>query len=176
MLQTDSWVETEGGCSGPKNVRNQPSRESQGVLMTEQLSNKYANEFDLPFQNLSRYIKQINNNWDRLTPEQKNMIVKQFVDMDIKSSKESFENAYGIKDVMDYVKTNPKENVPQILDMMWKPKGEISLEQARIKESFDKWISDQSYKMYCNWKNMLITFFTIMLFVLFGALIGYSMK
>ncbi len=181
ILQTDSWVETEGGCSGPKSVRNQPSRETSGVILTEQLSDKYANEFDLPFRNLSRYIKEINGSWDRLTPEQKDLIRQQMADMKSNVTKETFENAFnGLSSSIDYIKENPKQRVPEILDTMWSPNQEQKILLGSsiddIKFYFDKWVSDKSYKMYCNWKNGLITFFTILLFVLFGALIGYSMK
>lgn len=71
-------------CDGPRYVRGQPSRSTPGVLLSE----KYVTEFDkddnegsavdfnLVFRNSVRYVKELQNNWSKLTPEQREVILK----------------------------------------------------------------------------------------------------
>ena len=85
VLHPSSFVET-GTCSGPQRGRAQPSRETPGVL----LSDKYIVEFDengnptssvdfnIPFRNAIRYTKQLQKSFDKLTPDQKNIIMNQY--------------------------------------------------------------------------------------------------
>jgi hypothetical protein len=61
-LHPSGFVET-GGCAGPRYIRDQPNRESPGILLT---TDKYVAEFDLPFRNLMRYIKEIEDQWSKL--------------------------------------------------------------------------------------------------------------
>jgi hypothetical protein len=160
ILQTDSWVETGGGCSGPKDVRNQPSRESCGVLMTEELNDKFANQFNLPMRNLSRYIKEINSNWDQLRPEQKDIISRQLNGFNL-MTKESFEND---QSVFKYFINNPSQVEPT-LDFLYS--------NDATRQSANKWAYDRTFKDYCNWQNILISFISIMILIIIGALIGY---
>jgi len=74
LAYADASLET-GTCVGPRYTRNTYSREHKGVLLDE-ITDKYVGEFNLPFMNVSRYIKEVNNNWSKLNQEQKNMILK----------------------------------------------------------------------------------------------------
>lgn len=69
-LYPSGFVETGYPCDGPRYIRNQPSRESAGIL----LNDKYGTDWDLPYKNLLTFVKQINNQWDRLNDEQKKII------------------------------------------------------------------------------------------------------
>lgn len=88
ILQTDSWVETES-CDGPRRTRNAPSRENPGILMTE-MQDKYITEFELPYRNIERYIKEIGNNWDRLDNKQRQLVRKSFQGMGLVGKVETF--------------------------------------------------------------------------------------
>jgi hypothetical protein len=54
-------------------MRNQPNRESSGILLNS-VTNKYVAEFDLPYRNLVRYVKEIENNWPKLDSHQRDII------------------------------------------------------------------------------------------------------
>lgn len=69
-LYPSGFVETGYPCDGPRYIRNQPSRESGGILLDE----KYGTDWNLPYKNLLGFVKQINNQWDRLNDEQKKII------------------------------------------------------------------------------------------------------
>lgn len=81
ILQTSSFIETEG-CSGPNYIRNQKSRESPGILMTE-IQDKYIPEFELPYRNVLRYIKEVENNWNKLDSNQRLSIINSFKFMNL---------------------------------------------------------------------------------------------
>ena len=70
ILHPPAFVETGGSCDGPNYTRNQPSRETPGIIMNE-IDDKYISEFELPYINVKRYAKEIKNNLNRLSEEQK---------------------------------------------------------------------------------------------------------
>lgn len=78
-IHPPSFIETED-CDGPRYVRGQPSRETPGVLMTE-MQDKYVTEFELPYRNIERYIKEIGNNWNRLDDKQRSLVKTSFQNM-----------------------------------------------------------------------------------------------
>lgn len=89
IVQTDSWLET-GGCDGPRFTRHQPSREETGVTMTE-IQDKYIPEFELPYRNVERYVKEIQNNWNRLDSKQRQALKTSLGGMGL-SGVETFKN------------------------------------------------------------------------------------
>jgi len=89
-IHPPSFIETED-CDGPRYVRGQPSRETPGVLMTE-IQDKYITEFELPYRNMERYIKEIGNNWNRLDDKQRALVKKSFQSMGMMGKMESFGN------------------------------------------------------------------------------------
>ena len=84
QLHPASWTETSDGtaaptsCFGPLNIRNQPSRETPGIL----LQNKYIPEtdpsmsvnFNLPFRNSISHVDMLKIMYDKLNPEQQTVI------------------------------------------------------------------------------------------------------
>jgi len=74
LLYSDSSLET-GSCTGPRYTRNAPSRETPGVLLNE-VTDKYVTEFNLPYMNVARYVKEMDSNWSKLSPEQKTIILQ----------------------------------------------------------------------------------------------------
>jgi len=72
VLHPSGFIET-GNCTGPRLVRNQPSRESPGVLL-DSVTDKYVTEFTVPFRNSVRSLKTLKMNWDKLDPEQQKLI------------------------------------------------------------------------------------------------------
>ncbi len=82
VLHPAGFVET-GGCSGPQNIRNQPSRESAGILLNE-VTDKYVTEFTVPFRNSVRSLKTFKLNWDKISSEDKEKIKAMVGPMDAK--------------------------------------------------------------------------------------------
>ena len=146
ILQTDSWVETKS-CDGPRRTRNAPSRETPGVLMTE-MQNKYITEFELPYRNIERYIKEIGNNWDRLDNKQRQLVRKSFQGMGLIGKVETFADVAtdtptpsatpsatqppapgtasgsgsidpNVARFIQFLGTNPSYNTPLFMDTLW---------------------------------------------------------
>lgn len=94
ILQTSSFIETEG-CSGPNYIRNQKSRESPGILMSE-IQDKYIPEFELPYRNVRRYIKEVENDWNKLDTNQRLSIIDSFKFMNLPVSTNGIGGTNGI--------------------------------------------------------------------------------
>jgi len=74
LAYADSSIES-GSCTGPRYTRTSPSRETPGVLLNS-VTDKYVTEFNLPYMNVARYVKEVESNWSKLSPEQKNIILQ----------------------------------------------------------------------------------------------------
>lgn len=99
VLHPAGFIET-GDCSGPRLVRNQPSRESGGTLLNE-VTNKYVTEFTVPFRNAVRSLKEFKLNWDRINDEQKQSIMKMvgpFVEQDKQDKQNSLPKMRSVED------------------------------------------------------------------------------
>lgn len=72
-LHPSGFVET-GVCAGPRYIREQPSRETPGVLLND-VTDKYVTEFNLMYRNAFRSLKELESNWKRLSSEQKKDIL-----------------------------------------------------------------------------------------------------
>ena len=177
-LHPPSWIETEG-CDGPRYVRGQPSREEGGVLMTD-IQTKYIPEFELPYRNIERYIKEISNNWNRLDEKQRNMARKSFqsmgMDMGVPTSqkKEAFGSITDpVTIITDYLAADTKQNPKNLLDAIYNPTdaqvtkmstaGVTTKSLHEIKESIYDWSLENSCKLHANWKSGLILFFFFLL-------------
>lgn len=185
-LRPPAFIETEDSCNGIRYVRGQPNRESPGVTMTE-IQDKYIPEFELPFRNIDRYIHEMNNNWDRLNPEQRRAAQASFERMGMLNKKESFGNTVheSVMDVAKYIAQQPEIRVKELLTILWTPtetqkteitKGLNSAEAeqnlADIRAAVYDWTTDQSYGLYTNWKSGLLLFFLVVLFLLIGVAAG----
>jgi hypothetical protein len=179
-----SFIETED-CDGPRYTRGQPSRETPGVLMTE-MQNKYITEFELPYRNIERYIKEIGNNWDRLDDKQRQLVRKSFQGMGLIGKVETFADVGSSEEVtpnpatsngtssvdpnvstfIKFLATNPSYNTPLFMDTLWNTKSDqvsqlgITNDQLyKIKDSMYEWSVDNSYTLHSNWRSGLILFF-----------------
>jgi len=74
VLHNAGFIETGPGCDGPRYTRGQPSRETPGVLLNE-VTDKYVVEFNVPFRNAFRSIKDLKKNWNLLDEKQKSAII-----------------------------------------------------------------------------------------------------
>lgn len=81
VLHPSAFLETSGGCSGPQNIRNQPSRETPGTLLNS-VTNKYVTEFTVPFRNSVRSLKTFKLNWDKISSEDQEKIKAMIGPMD----------------------------------------------------------------------------------------------
>jgi hypothetical protein len=127
-IHPPAFVETEG-CDGPKYIRGQPSREEPGVIMTD-IQDKYITEFELPYRNIQRYIKEMNNDWNRLNESQKNLARQSFQKMGLSDqiktdkAKETFaESNSGIIDnqissFISYLSIDPKNNPKKFMNVL----------------------------------------------------------
>lgn len=181
-LQTDSFIET-GGCDGPRHNRSTPSREQTGITMDE-IKNKYIPEFELPYRNVDRYIKEIGNNWDRLDENQRKSIRASFKKMKLidKVDKiEGFTNEDSNENLDSSVRyvLSDRENVKKLLNIVWKPtndqKNNYNIDDDKlkgIKDSLYSWSIDNTFIFHSNWKSGLASFLVIILILLIGIIIG----
>lgn len=173
ILQTDSWVETES-CDGPRRTRNSPSRENPGILMTE-LQDKYITEFELPFRNLDRYIKEIGNNWNRLDNQQKEVIKHSFNKMGLgsiekfgneSSSDESITNQDKITNFINFLSTDPKHNTKLFMDNVWKKPATEANKLHNIRDSMYEWSIENTQTFHANWRSGLLLFFFLLIIMI----------
>jgi hypothetical protein len=68
---------TNLGCVGPTLMREQPSRETAGVLLSE-LSSKYISNdaMNLPYRNSVRTLRDLKTNWSRLSDDNKREVLE----------------------------------------------------------------------------------------------------
>lgn len=67
ILHPAGFIDVNTGCDGPRYTRNQPSRESP-------IKNVEYSNWELPAKNLLTFTRQIDEQWDKLNPEQKIII------------------------------------------------------------------------------------------------------
>lgn len=188
-IHPPAFIETEGECTGIRYTRGQPSRENGGVLMSD-IQNKYITEFELPYRNIERYIKEIGNNWNRLDNNQRLSIKKAFKEMGMVDKIEEFGNECPIivldsnqnidKNVANFIKylgTNPKKNSKIFMDTLWISKSdEIGISNDKldkIKDSIYEWSVDNTYVLHSNWRSGSILGFLLLIIII--LLIGLSM-
>lgn len=182
-LHSSAFIET-GGCDGPRYNRTQPSREDTGTVMTD-IKDKYIPEFELPYKNVDRYIKEVKNNWGKLDENQQNSIRKSLIDMDLVDKIEKFGVEPAVASVDDSVKFlyNDKDNIKKLLNIAWKPTSEqkekygITDEKNKnFKDSLYAWSVDNTFVFHCNWKSGIASFLIILLILFIGILIGSVKK
>lgn len=186
-LHPPAFIETEGSCKGPSYIRGQPNRESGGVILTE-IQDKYIPEFELPYRNIQRYIKEMERNWDRLSPDQRRIVEESFS----RIKKESFTQEEtqetqnnSILGCAKFISKNPSVRPKEMLDMLWNPtksqkdamtQGLSTKEAENLLSTLQKavydWTNDQSYTLYCNWKLGLPFILIILLTLVVGISCG----
>lgn len=132
-LHPSGFIESSGSCSGPRYIRSQPSRESAGVLLNE-CESKYLPAFELPYRNVSRYIKEIQENWDRINPQDKDLLftnlmqnlpqLQQYVKNQQSNTVEPMESNI-IEFLKNYVSLNPYKNTKVVLDALYNHDDDI---------------------------------------------------
>lgn len=190
ILQTDSWVETAEDCDGPKRIRNSPSRENPGILMNE-IQNKYITEFELPYRNVSRYIKEIGNDWNRLDNQQRIEVKKAFQTMGLVgkiSDIETFANEESSKELpngmtsvnptvgnfIKFLAANPVVNTSLFMNTLWYTEPDQISQLAvtndnlnKVRDSIYQWSVDNTYVLHCNWRSgCILSFLIFLIFIL----------
>ena len=168
MLFPSAFVETAASCSGPRYVRSQPSRETGGVLLNE-CEAKYVPQFELPYRNVSRYIGEVQQSWDRINPKDKMDIVNNLVENLPQLKDFLFKDQ--VKDsvtpetqsptvpqtpsvpsvlsfIRDYIAISPKANTTELLNSLYYPDTPIKQvlskdKQTEIKVSVDTWVESE---------------------------------
>ena len=201
-LHPPGFIETAGGCEGPRYVRSQPSRETAGVTLNE-CETKYNPQFKLPYRNISRYISELGQSWDKLTENDKKLVtqdlfkhvpsLKQNVTSFALSQNTSAEGALQninnqvtssptvLTFLRDYVSIDPIKNTKETLDAMYYPSDTIKQainEEKRedMRKGIYEWSSDQCISFHINPKTCLFLFIMILLFFLFGFFLGKDQK
>lgn len=186
-LHPSGFVET-GGCSGPNYIRAQPNRESPGILLNE-VTNKYVAEFNLPYRNVIRYVKEVQDQWNKLTPEQKIVVSKSIEAMKLKQI-ENFANESTGEPSPSPIPTNSSvsqmilslsnqpESLKNLLDQIYAPSEETkklvsenSLDS--LQTQLYQWMKGRNYYS-CDWSVWLVLFFILILFLLIGVGVGYN--
>jgi hypothetical protein len=191
VIQADSFIETED-CNGPRYNRNAPSRENPGVLMTE-IQNKYITEFELPYRNIERYIKEIGNNWNRLDDKQRSLVKTSFQNMGLVGKigggsgggmesfgKEKFGTEISVPGPVDpnvanfikYLDTD-KRNTKKFMDTLWNTSPEqisqlglTATQLSDIRDSMYQWSVDNTYVLHSNWRSGTLLFFFILIIII----------
>jgi hypothetical protein len=180
-LHPPGFIETES-CDGPRYTRGQPSRENTGVTMTE-IQDKYIPEFELPYRNVMRYIKEVENNWNRLDEDQRNSIRKSFDNMNIGNKVENFNNGelFEVMSKDNSIKYifEKENNINKLLNISFKPTIEererynITDEKLKsVRNSLYNWSLENTFLFHYNWKSGLASFLMIILILLIGIFIG----
>ena len=176
-LHPDSFTETAVGCD-LRRIRSQPSRETAGVLLNE-CEAKYASGFDLPYRNIARYISELEQSWDKLTPADKTLVTRNLskhvpgLRNGLRNDVQQLASPTILSFLKDYVSLDPEKNTKELLDALYHPsdtiKSAITESKAKsIKKSFDEWSGDQSIFFHSNMK----TFFVFVLFMILFFVIG----
>ncbi len=189
-LHPPSFIETED-CFGPNFLRGQPSRETPGTLMSD-IKDKYITEFELPYRNVDRYIKEIGNNWNRLDDKSKSQIRKSFKDMGINGMTENFGNlvplssseqsssSEEINNFIKYLGTDTTNNPKMFMDALWYSKSNNFTYREKlyeIRNSIHEWSIDNSYVLHCNWKSGSVLgflFLVILILIIVSAVSSSS--
>lgn len=147
-LYPAGFVETED-CDGPRLVRSQPSRESEGVTLS-QCEEKYGPVSRFPEQQKEKLG----------SPEI--IRIENFVDQDLAS----FLNAN--------FKENTDKQVAELLDTLTGVRINKSLDpkfQEQLKDAVTKWKNSQSIMYYSTYQTGVFLFLMILLFFLIGLAI-----
>lgn len=196
-LHPNSFVET-GSCAGPRYIRTQPNRESSGVLL-DSVTDKYVAEFDLPYRNLIRYTKEIENEWPKLDSHQKE-IIKNSLSMFVYESKmgnddstqpsiEAFTDDIIIEPVPEPINTNDvtnrnydvtnrnydvakylSENPHQVPNLL-----DYLAMNDKTSSSVSSWCYQNSYYR-SGWSFWTLFFFILLMALLIGVGTGYNSK
>jgi hypothetical protein len=187
-LHPPGFIETAGGCEGPRYTRSQPSRETAGVTLN-QCEAKYNPQFQLPYRNISRYIGELSQSWDRLTAKDKQLVTDDL-----------FKNVPGLKDKMlgkmnnqvtssptvltflrDYVSLNPVGNTKETLNAMYYPSDTIKQaipedKRKGMQQGIQDWSSEQCLSFHMTSKVCLFILIIGLLFFALGVTIGKNQK
>lgn len=190
IIQADSFIETED-CNGPRYNRNSPSRETPGVILTD-LQDKYITEFELPYRNIERYIKEVSNNWNRLNDNQRSLIKKSFNNMGLLQllNTENFtqnstnnnintDNSLSkpidpnVAAIIKHLANSPNSNTKDFMNTIWYTTPEqlnqlnVSSDQIKdIRKSINNWSTDNAYILHSNWKSGSLLFFFLILIII----------
>ena len=101
-MHPSSFLETGSctTCTGPRYTRSQPNRESSGVLLNS-VTDKYVAEFDIPYRNIIRYVKEMENNWPKLDQRQRDIVSNSLAMFVVSGEKQSVPEVVEIVDTPD---------------------------------------------------------------------------
>ena len=150
-LHPSGFIETAGGCD-LRYVRSQPSREKEGVLLNT-CEAKYSTEFQLPYRNISRYVSELQQSWDKLNTKDKKVIVDNLIHNvpELRNTFVQSEQSQGSGDV--------KSQTRNTLDELYRSD----------QKSVDLWTADQSILFHVNMKTVIVTILLMIVAFLIGS-------
>ena len=176
-LHPVGFVETAGGCEGPRYTRSQPSRETGGVLLNE-CQGKYISEFELPYRNIARYISELESSWDKLTPKDKSLVTqnlfKNVPELKGAINDTQLASFTTLSFIRDYVSRDPIVRTKEVLNALYHPSNTIKdvitdEEENSIKKGVDEWSAEQCWYFHFNMKTVFIFIIFILIFYGLGA-------
>lgn len=193
-LHPAGFVETEV-CDGPRYVRGQPSRETGGVIMTndssdnnpdvsfQAMNDKYVTNWNLPFRNLVSFVEEMEDQWTKLSNDQKyvisnmltffitkhpDVLTNKSFQLVVNKNKENFSQPdTTFENISDFIKSDDS-NIDKILNLF----------QTLYNDKLNNWIKnnwEQNYIYINNLRTTIIIIF-IILMILIGILIGWFIK
>jgi hypothetical protein len=184
-IHPPSFVESGEDCTGINYIRSQPSRESQGLILED--INKYVASFDLPLQNVLRYVKEVDNNWNRLSQEQKNLVSESIQKMNqgpsgVNKSADIATNAtppVDINSCINFLSINPTD-VTTVLNTLWNPTNDdrakySNIADPMIKKSIRSWTDANALELL-SWKHLLLLLVILVVVFIIYAVSTRGMK
>lgn len=164
-IHPPAFVESGEDCTGILYTRGQSSRESQGLILDD--INKYVSSFDLPLQNVLRYVKEVDNNWNRLSQDQKNLVSESIQKMNqgpsgVNKSADVATNATPPVDIgscINFLSVVP-DNITTVLSTLWNPTSDDRMKYSNIadpmiKKSIRSWTDANALELL-SWKHLLL--------------------
>lgn len=146
-LHPSGFVESAGSCSGPRYIRSQPSRETPGVLLNE-CEAKYIPAFELPYRNITRYIKEIQDSWDKINPNDKeqiyNNLLKNLPQLKQQQQIVEIQNQYNIDEfISSYLYPDPYKNTQKLLNKLYNDNSTMPISaKEEITKSIRNWVEE----------------------------------
>lgn len=178
-LHPSAFVETVG-CKGPRYTRNQPSRESAGVLYNE-CESKYGTKYELPYRNIKGFLDSLDVNWGKLDTKQRGELVEYIRNKLPQVQKNVIQAVTAqpttLSIIRDYILKDPKNNTQDLLNAMYYPQDAIKQvmsesQRDAVRDSMKEWGDEQSIYYHTNWYTLLFLLLCCLLVALVVKQVG----
>ena len=181
ILHPSGYIDTSTDCHLQRQ-KSDPNKEAGGITL-DQCVAKYQKQFQLPLKNIQGYIRELQSSWDRLSPEDRNLVIENInqnlPQIQKKCPQQNYpqqiENFSQEKSgdpinnfINDYILLDPINNTIETLNTMY------SYNNDDIKKGFNSWIKNQNISFcYENNKVLALTIGVCVFALVVGIVIGY---